>query len=268
MRPSRWAVAVVAALAMLGGTTGLAVAEPEAGESPGNAAEPWDLVWFTDSFGFKVADLWADRIESAVGVEVRVHDHALPNLAAVEVLESLSEGGLSRLGDTRGEVADAEIIVVYANPVGSGVTEDYGPVCMSTDPTPRDPPSHISNRDFAPYQQTLESIYGRVFDLVGDRPVAVRALDSYNPVIADWAAAGLTEGCMAGFSALSDAMHGAAASFDVPVVSMRDAFNGREVTEDPRDKGYIASDGVHTSPAGREAMVAMLHEAGYEPLYP
>lgn len=50
--------------------------------------------------------------------------------------------------------------------------------------------------------------------------------------------------------------------------TMYDAFNGPDHSEDPREKGYIGSDGAHTSPAGREAMVAALHIAGYEPLHP
>jgi lysophospholipase L1-like esterase len=250
------------------GATGSAIAEQDTGETSEGMTEPWDLVWFTDSFGFHVARLWAEQIEETLGVEVRVHDHALGRLAATEVLESLSEDGLSRLGDTRAEVAEAEVIVIFANPVGSGVTTDYEPICMTTDPTPRDPPRRVSPEDFAPYQQTLESVYARVFDLVGDRPVIVRALDSFNPVVADWAAAGLTEGCMIGYDALTDAMHGAAAAFDIPVVSLRDAYNGPEMAEDPREKGYIAGDGIHPSPAGQEAIMTALHAAGYDPIHP
>ena len=73
---------------------------------------------------------------------------------------------------------------------------------------------------------------------------------------------------MPGYEALTDAMHGAAAAFDVPVVSLRDVFNGPDVTEDPREKGYIAGDGLHASPAGREAIMTALHAAGYDPIQP
>ena len=62
--------------------------------------------------------------------------------------------------------------------------------------------------------------------------------------------------------------HHRAAGFGVPLVSIYDWFNGPDHTEDPRAKGYVGPDGFHPSTAGREAIVAALHEAGYEPLHP
>jgi hypothetical protein len=238
---------------------------PAAAVGP-DTSEPWDLVWFSDSTGFFVAQQWADTIEEALGVEVRVHDYAEGSLKAVQVLRSLEAptGGYQRLGDLRGVVADAEIVVVYGNPWDSGSTDDLD-ICVSESRTPRDPPTRYAAEHFAPFRQTIESIYERVFDLVGDRPVIVRAIDFYNPVISDWRIAGVEAACTAAWEAYSDTLRDAAAGFGVPLVSMYDAFNGPDHTEDPREKGYISSDRVHTSAAGREAMVAALHAAGYEP---
>lgn len=234
-----------------------------------DTSEPWDLVWFSDSGGWGVADLWAAQIEEDLGVEVRVHDHAVGSLSAVEVLDSLSEpsGGFTRLGDTRDEVTKAEIIVVYGNPQDSGAS-DALETCVSTSPIPRDPPTIYSGEGLEPYREILESIYERVFALVGDRPVIVRAIDLYNPVLADWRLAGIEAECTDGWEAWSDTMRAAAAEFGVPLVSMYDAFNGPDHTADPRLEGYIASDGEHLLPPGREVAAAALHEAGYEPIAP
>jgi hypothetical protein len=263
-----------AVVALFGGfLLGGALTTQPAGETaPGAAAldtsEPWDLVWFSDSTGFFVADLWAERIEGELGVEVRVHDHAVGALAAGPILYSLGEPvkGYTRLGDTRDEIAEAEIIVVYGNPDGSGMTSDFGDVCVSTSAAPRDPPTRYAEEDFAPYRDILDSIWERVFELTGDRPVVMRAMDSYMPVIADWRAAGIEPECTAAWEAYSDTIRDAAAAHGVPMVSMYDAFNGPDHTEDPRLKGYIGSDGEHTLPAGRDAMVEALHAAGYEPV--
>ena len=40
------------------------------------------------------------------------------------------------------------------------------------------------------------------------------------------------------------------------------------VEADPRLEGYIASDGEHLLPPGREVAAAAMHEAGYEPVAP
>ena len=269
MRKMRSALAAAVSLALLGGLGGVAAAQQEEGEPMSVGSEPWDLVWFSDSLGFDVADLWAAKIEEELGVEVRVHDYARPTLSAMEVLHSLDEtpGGPPRLGDTRSEVAEAEIIVVFGVPAGTNSTTDFDS-CVSTSTVPRDPPTRYSGEDFAPYRDVLVSAFERVFELVGDRPVIVRTFDWPNTLISDWPLAGVEEECTAAWEAASDSIADAAAGFDVEMVSMYDWFNGPDHTEDPREKGYVGPDGFHPSAAGSEAMVAALHEAGYEPLYP
>lgn len=236
--------------------------------APFDTAEPWDLVWYSDSTGWGVAYRWAGRIEEEYGVDVRVHDHAEGVLSAVEILRSLggqSDGDddFGRLGDTRDEVAEAEIIVVYGNPIDSGSTDDLEE-CVTTSRAPREPPSNYSSEDFAPYEQVLASIYEQVFALVGERPVIVRAIDSYNPTIADQEEAGVRDECIEAFEAYSTSIGEAASKFDVRMVSMHDAFNGPDHSEDPRLKGYIGRDGKHTTADGQAAMVDALDDAGYE----
>ena len=236
-----------------------------------DTSEPWDLVWYSDSTGWGVAELWAERIEEEFGVEVQVYDHAKGVLPAVEILKSLGgmpDGGsddFGRLGDTRHVVAEAEVIVVYGNPIDSGSTDDLEQ-CVTTSKAPRDPPTEYSSEDFEPYREILASIYEEIFTLVGDRPVIVRAIDSYNPVVADQEEAGVKEECIEAWEAWSTSIGEAASEFRVPMVSMYDKFNGTDHSEDPRLKGYILGDGQHTTTGGQSAMVEALHEVGYEPI--
>lgn len=270
MRAMHSTLVAAVSLALLGGLGGVAVAQQDEGEPVGIESEPWDLVWFSDSLGFYVADLWAAYIEEEFGVVVRVHDHAVRSLRAVDVLDAIVEptGDFSRLGDMRSEVAEAEIILIFGNPSNSGTTDDMRIPCVTTSTEPRDPPTRYSDEDFEPYQDVLASTFERVFELVGERPVVVRTIDWPNGFVTDWPLAGVEEECTAAWEAWSDAVGDAAAEFGVPFVSMYDAFNGPDHTEDPRAKGLAGADGWHPSSAGREAMVAALHEAGYEPLYP
>ena len=64
-----------------------------------------------------------------------MHDYARGNLEAVAVLESLNEPteGYNRLGDTRGEIAEAEIVVA-SNPPEARPTTDFASL-LATAPT-------------------------------------------------------------------------------------------------------------------------------------
>jgi hypothetical protein len=235
-----------------------------AGETePVETSEPWDLVWFSDSTGWGVADLWGARIEQELGVEVRVHDYATGDLTASRVRAWIEADG----SEHRESVAGAEVIVIFGNPIGSGATSDIG-TCVSTSTAPRDPPQNYTAEDFLPYRDLLVSIYETVFDLRKGQPTVVRAIDMYNPVIADWREAGIEAECTTAWEAFSQTIRGAAAEFGVPTASMFDAFNGPSHDEDPREKGFIGSDKQHTTDEGKAAMVEVLHALGYDPVNP
>ena len=224
--------------------------------------EPWDLVWISDSMGAGVAQGWADRIAEAEGVEVRVHNHTTGLLSLVEVRDWLDDRTA-----LRDEVAAAEIIVAYGNPLGTGMPADVG-TCVSTSTTPRDPPNVYSSADFAPYGDVLRDIYDVVFELRAGQPTVIRAFDEFNGRLADWHEAGIANECTAIWEAVAGALREAADDYGVALASFYDDFNGTDHNEDPREKGYIASDGFHASPEGVLAQVEVLHAIGYEPIVP
>lgn len=230
------------------------------GETVMDTTEPWDLVWFSDSGGFGVAELWAERIEEDLGVEVRVNDRSAGGLAATTVLDSIEDD--SKLREL---LAEAEVIVIYGNPRGSGYPDEME-TCVSTSTAPRDPPRRYSAEDFDPYRDVLTSIYEIVFDLRGGEPTIVRAIDLYNPVIADWRTAGIEDECTADWEMWARTIREAADEYRVPTASMFDAFNGPGHDEDPREKGFIGPDKEHTSDKGKAAMVEVLHGLGYDPV--
>lgn len=229
-----------------------------------DTSEPWDLVWFSDSTGFGVAELWGERIEQELGVEVRVHDKSAGGLPAATVLGWIDDGD-SSLPVLRETLAEAEVVVVFGNPRQSGYAGDEE-TCVSTSVFPRDPPTHYTAEDWAPYRDVLHSIFEAVFDLRDGQPTIVRAMDMYNPVIADWREAGIDEECMAAWEVFAQTIKDAAADYDVPTASMFDAFNGPDHTEDPREKGFIGPDKMHTTDKGQAAMVEVLHALGYDPV--
>jgi len=226
-----------------------------------DTSEPWDLVWISDSMGAGVAEAWADRIEEAEGVEVRVHNHAIGGMPLVEARDMLMEQAA-----IRDEVADAEIIVAYGSAQYAS-PEDTG-TCHTPSPTPRDPPNVYTSADFAPYGDVLRDIYDIVFELRAGEPTVVRVFDIFNGMIADWREAGIEAECQATWDSESEALHEAAGDYGVAMASFYDEFNGPDHDEDPREKGYIAFDGWHASTEGVAVQVEVLHALGYDAIVP
>ncbi len=101
-------------------------ASPPTPEEQLLALDEWDLVWISDSTGWGAADIYAGYIEQDVGVDVIVHDFAKPVLSAGEVLGGLrrEDGASYKVSQLPDTVAEAEIVVFYANPIHS-MSDEY-----------------------------------------------------------------------------------------------------------------------------------------------
>ena len=243
-------------------TTTEALPEVEASGS----GEPWDLVFISDSRGFNVARAWADLIEEAEGVEVRVHDHATGRLSLVQVREWLTADSSDSDDELRGEVADAEIIFVFGNPYGSGVTEGKG--CAPWPDWHSEPPEPATPADWAQYGDVLRDILDAVFELRAGQPTVTRVADEFAAPIADWRQDGIEAVCTTSWEAHAQVIHEAADEYGAGTASWYDAFNGPDHDEDPVEKGYIADDGFHQSLAGAKVQAEVLHALGYDPINP
>jgi lysophospholipase L1-like esterase len=168
--------------------------------------------------------------------------------------------------DVAGLVREAEVVVVYGNPLES-ISEvhrwDWN--CVSrTAPYAR----KCAAETFDAYRADLGAVYEEIINLRGDEPVIIRAFDAYNPLYKVYREQGVYDECLGCWENYNQAIHQAAAAHNVPVARVFDAFNGPDHDEDPRVKGYIREDGVHTTAEGRQVMAALLREVGYEPTLP
>lgn len=228
---------------------------------PPSTAEPFDLVWFGDSSA-AFARPMAQRIEQALGVEVRVHDFwGGGHLGSAAFIADLIE--IQAVEDA---LKEAEMIVLYANPGGTKPFDDMGPVCFAPEAPPDEPPTVPSTGDLAPYAERLRAIYDRILMLRAGEPVIIRAVDAYVPVLGLWRSAGVEEACTAMWETWTGVARDVAASYGVPMASMYDAFNGPGHDADPVEAGYIGPDRIHPSDAGRAAQVDLLDALGYAPV--
>ena len=223
----------------------------------------WNLVFFSDSSGWGVADRYAAYIEEDLGVTVEVHDLAASSLSAGSVLAAL-RGETSPYPssvDVAGLVREAEVVIVYGNPLESRSETHRGDWnLVGSKPYAKDCPPET----FDAYQADLGAIYEEIRALRGDTPILIRAFDAYNPLYSVYREQGVYDECVQCFENYNDAIHQAAAAHGVPLARVYDAFNGPNHGEDPREKGYIREDGRHTTAAGREVIAGLLRELGYE----
>ena len=272
--PIRWLCFAFAVLLLAGAL--LSACSPSWGSRStitptGTAVEEkakWELVFFSDSSGWGVADLYAAHLEEDLDVTVEVHDLEASSLSIGSVLAAL-RGESSRYPasvDVAGLVREAEVVVVYGNPSKSrSESHPWDWNCSSSGA----PYARVcAPETFDTYRAHLEAIYEEILRLRGGAPVLIRAFDAYNPLYSVFREQGVYDECVGCWENYNQAIHQAAAAHNVPVARVFDAFNGPNHDEDPRDKGYIGGDGIHTTAAGRQVIAELLRNVGYEPTLP
>ncbi len=246
------------------GSTGGGAAAQAHGEGLPSPGEPWDLVYMTDSTGWGVAAAYGQLAEEALGVEVRIHDLTKGGLSAVRMRELLDIALYAE------DFAEAEIIVVFGNPVGSGIELPAPDIetCVSTSSYVRPPPARSETADWAAYREVLGSVFDRIWELRDGKPTVFHAVDMYAPVLGQWEAGGVLAECTREWETMSDQVRAAAEAHGVLMVSVFDALNGPEHDRDLVELGWVLSDGEHLNAEGVEQVAEALAAAGFEPLVP
>jgi hypothetical protein len=117
------------------------------------------------------------------------------------------------------ELREAEIVLVYGNPLDSGMIDPAAETCIAADPTPRPAPSVPTSDDWEPFREDLRAIYERIFELREGRPTILRAMDLYVPVLASWREAGIEVECTDYFEQFNAAVRDVADEYSVLTAS-------------------------------------------------
>jgi hypothetical protein len=216
--------------------------------------EPIDLVYISDSSGRVTATEYAALVEQQLGRPVRFTDWRFGG-------QMLSDE-LALIQRNPDVIADAEIIVIWGNHFGAGMEDDMGS-CIS--PSESKTPVQLSEEDWAPFRQQLETTLQEIWRIRDGAPVVLRATDIYAANIAEWRELGIFDVCTASAEAMSAAVRAGAEAQNAVFVSTYDVYNGPEHDQDPRATGYLTSDGIHPSEVGGAAMANALAAVGYEP---
>lgn len=231
--------------------------------------DQWTLVVIGDSSVWGLGTAFAAQIEKDVGVEVVLKDFAKGNLSADDVLKELSgEGMRFDIRELPMALEDADVVVMWVNPSDSFDPEKPIDIrgCLLNSPYL---PITCSPETLELFIADVESIWAKIIEISDGRPIILRAMDIYMPLVAPHKKSGLTEVCSECFVNTSNAARSAAETYAIPFLSRYDAFNGPDHLEDPREKGYIVADGEHPSDLACEFTAELLSQMGYEPVsYP
>lgn len=243
----------------------LAGCAPAAKELPSGEGAVWNLVVIGDSSMWEMGAGIAQKVQEDTGVQVVLDDFALPALRASTVLEVLQTGKSpnARLESLPAAVKEAEMVVMFANPVGS--VDPTSPLdlegCFGCSA-----PNNCAPEAFALYQQHLEAIWAEIIKARAGQPTLLVATDIYNPLLEQWDQCSIYEACNICWQGMSTAARQAAEAHGIPFISRYDAFDGQDHREDPRLKGFIRNDGEHPTAEAGQFFGELIVKLGYQPV--
>jgi len=237
----------------------------------------WDVVMLGDSSLWDVGEPYSKLVEQDRGVKVILHEEWQGGLGAGAILKALRGDFEHSAKRERWPqlIQDAEVLVLFGNPLFSdlepALLTSLHNCIMSLSPAPEasGQPSGLdagvcSAVGYEPYSRDVDAIFGEIARLRAGRPLILRAVDIYNPVISTWREKPLEAVCVACWDGMRAAIREAAEARGVPFVGVYDAFNGPNHSEDPRAKGYMKPDGEHPSEAGAQFYAELLRRSGYD----
>jgi hypothetical protein len=263
-RPAVLGSVLIVSLLLITCTTPATSPTPQPALSAGGDAV-WHLVVIGDSTLWGLARAFAAQIEQDLGVIVVKHDFALGGLSAGAVLQAIGTGEASnpKLKGLPPLLSDADVVVMFVNPEDS--VDPDKPLdfegCFGFKPLVSCPPE-----SFEQYTADLQAIWSAIIEARDGQPTILRATDFYNPVVSRWLKYDQFKECDVCWSNQSNAVRLAAEALGIPFLSRYEAFNGTSHTEDPREKGFVISDGVHPSDKASRYTAELLAEMGYEPV--
>ncbi len=236
-------------------------------EMPKGPGSVWHLVVISESSGWGLGDAYASQIEKDMGVKVVLEDFAMGDLSAGEVLQELQTGKSLRSGldELPAALRDAEVVVMFGNPmdlVDSETAQSINSCFAASAPTPCTP------KAFEKYTADLKTIWTKVFELRSGKPTILRAIDVASPFVNSWKKSQVFDACTVCWECVTTAVRQAAEDFHVPFLSRYDIFNGVKHDEDPAQKGYIGSDGIHPNDLAQQRTAELLSKLGYKPVPP
>lgn len=259
---SRVAVAICLGVAWLGacGSGDIESVSSPSARPDGTESAEVDLLYIQDSGGmFGAPQLYAEQAETALGSLVNLHDKTSGGLAALSIRDRMRDESTGWPDLVR----EAEIIVVWGNPNGSGAREGFEVCIFPSQAEGQMEP--FNDADWQPYEEVLKDLFDEIWRIRAGEPVVLRTLGWPTQNISGQREAGIEASCTTSNEAFNDAIRDAAEAGGATFVSMYDVFNGPGHDEDPMEKGWIGPDALHPTKEGSAVIAETLAAVGFEP---
>jgi lysophospholipase L1-like esterase len=127
----------------------------------------------------------------------------------------------------------------------------------------------VDNQDciqevFSIYRTDTEEIIAEIISLRRPSEALIRIMDTWQLKVSETKETGSFEMYNAYWREANAHIVEVATSYGIPVARIFDAFMGEGGVEDPRDLGYVGSDGLHPIQDGIDLMAEIFRNLGYD----
>jgi len=116
----------------------------------------------------------------------------------------------------------------------------------------------------ADYKNDVEEIFMLLTEAADPSETLIRAIDAYPPFVKEQLAADTLQITNPYWQEAQEFFAETAAEYGIPTASVFAEFNGPDGTDDPQDRGLIATDRVHPNEAGALLIAELIHDLGYD----
>lgn len=116
----------------------------------------------------------------------------------------------------------------------------------------------------AEYKENVEEIFSLLTEAVDPSETLIRGVDAYAFFVEDQLAAGTLQMTNPYWQEAQEFFAETAANYGIPTAQVFAEFNGPDGTDNPQDRGLLATDRVHPSEAGVLLIADLIHDLGYD----
>ncbi|MFV1962425.1 MAG: hypothetical protein ACC658_11405 [Acidimicrobiia bacterium] len=234
--------------------------------APADADQPLVLVMYGDSLltfpepDRGAIDVYAGMLEEDLGASVNVEapmaDYGYPPY----VVDDLTSDR------TQSILAGADVVIVESpnDSLAFAVLAVSGLEGMDPEVCGGDDHQQCLTDALAEYKDSVEEVFLLLTEAVDPSETLIRAVDVYAIAVADQLAAGTLEMTNPYWQEAQEFFAETAAKYGIPTAQVFDEFMGPHGTDDPQDRGLIATDKVHPTEAGALLIAELIHDLGYD----
>ncbi len=205
-------------------------------------------------------DVYAGMLEEDLGASVNVQtpmaDYGYPPYVVDDLTTDRAQSNLAG--------ADVVIIESPIDSLAFAVMAASGFEGMDPDVCGGDDQQQCLRDSLAEYKDSVEGIFSLLMEAVDPSETLIRAVDVYPIVVEDQLAAGTLEMTNPYWVEAQEFFAETAAEYGIPTAQLFDEFMGTNGTDDPQDRGLIATDKVHPTEAGALLVAELIHDLGYD----